>query len=280
MRFRSVVSVSVSAVVGIVALVTIFSSFYTVDQGERAVVLRWGEAQSIAGPGGHFKIPFVQDVRKIKTRVQCVEWSGAKKMQAYSKDQQPAELSLKVCYQPNTDDKSIIDLYSNYRDVDGYASAIITPNALESTKAVFGNYDAVTSIQSRARLNTDIVAKLTSLKGPVLIQSVQLQNVKFSNAYEDSVEDRMKAQVEVEKFAQNKEREQLQAEIKVIQAKATAEAIRQRGEAEAAAIKARGDALRENPNLVKLIAAEKWDGKLPATQVPGSAVPFIEIPNQ
>lgn len=27
-----------------------------------------------------------------------------------------------------------------------------------------------------------------------------------------------------------------------------------------------------------LIAAEKWNGELPRTQVPGSAVPFLSIP--
>ena len=46
------------------------------------------------------------------------------------------------------------------------------------------------------------------------------------------------------------------------------------------AIKAKADALRENPGLVALTATEKWDGKLPSTFVPGSAVPFIQMPQQ
>ena len=35
--------------------------------------------------------------------------------------------------------------------------------------------------------------------------------------------------------------------------------------------------LASNSNLVNLIQAEKWDGRLPTTMVSGAAVPFIEL---
>jgi hypothetical protein len=40
----------------------------------------------------------------------------------------------------------------------------------------------------------------------------------------------------------------------------------------------RAKALLDNPGYVNLIAVEKWNGSLPATQVPDSALPFITIP--
>jgi hypothetical protein len=43
------------------------------------------------------------------------------------------------------------------------------------------------------------------------------------------------------------------------------------------AIKAKGDALAANPNLVALIQAERWNGVLPTTLVPGSTVPFLNV---
>ena len=85
---------------------------------------------------------------------------------------------------------------------------------------------------------------------------------------------------------QNAQREKVQAEIVVTKAQADAvkaraeaeaEAIRVRGEAEATAIRARGDALRANADLVALTAAEKWNGQLPTTMVPGAAVPFVHV---
>jgi regulator of protease activity HflC (stomatin/prohibitin superfamily) len=72
-------------------------------------------------------------------------------------------------------------------------------------------------------------------------------------------------------------RAQAEADAQVAQAKAQAEATRLAGNAEAEAINAKGQALRDNPALIELVAAERWDGVLPTTMVPGSAVPFVNI---
>ncbi len=53
--------------------------------------------------------------------------------------------------------------------------------------------------------------------------------------------------------------------------------IKLTGEAEAAAIEARAKALGTNPNLVTLVQAERWNGVLPTTMVPSSAVPFVSV---
>jgi regulator of protease activity HflC (stomatin/prohibitin superfamily) len=112
--------------------------------------------------------------------------------------------------------------------------------------------------------------------------------VGFSKAYEQSIEQRMLAQVQIETTRQQEQTAEIQANIRVVQARAEADAqrehakaeadsIRMRGDAEAEAIEARGRALAANRGLVDLIAAEKWDGALPTTQVPGSALPFIGV---
>jgi uncharacterized membrane protein YqiK len=87
----------------------------------------------------------------------------------------------------------------------------------------------------------------------------------------------MQAEVEVQRVNQNLERERTNAQIRVVQAQAEADALKLAGEAQAAAIRARGEALRDNPDLVALNAVEKWNGVLPTTMPPGSAVPFIEL---
>jgi hypothetical protein len=45
--------------------------------------------------------------------------------------------------------------------------------------------------------------------------------------------------------------------------------------AEAEAINLRGAALRDNPSLIDLTIAERWDGKLPTTN--GGAIPLLNI---
>jgi regulator of protease activity HflC (stomatin/prohibitin superfamily) len=124
--------------------------------------------------------------------------------------------------------------------------------------------------------------------GPIIVESVQIENIDFSDAYENSIEARMLAEVEVQKVRQNAEREKVTAEITVIQAQAEAdaqlarataeaEATRIRGEAEASAIKAKAEALKDNAGLIALTQAEKWNGQLPTTMIPGSTVPFMDV---
>jgi len=145
-------------------------------------------------------------------------------------------------------------------------------------KTIFGQYDAVRAIQERAGLNIDIADAVTSaITGPIQIISVQVENIDFSEAYEQSVEQRMLAQVEIQRREQNLRTTEVEAQIARTRAEGEANAIRLRGEAEGAAIRARAEALRMNADLVQLQAVEKWDGKLPTTMVPSTALPFINL---
>jgi regulator of protease activity HflC (stomatin/prohibitin superfamily) len=98
----------------------------------------------------------------------------------------------------------------------------------------------------------------------------------------------MTAQVEVQKQEQNLQQEKIKADIAVTQAKGRADSVKAEadasayktkieGEATAEAIKARAAALANNPLLVDLTRAEKWNGQLPSSMIPGSTVPFLDV---
>jgi regulator of protease activity HflC (stomatin/prohibitin superfamily) len=255
----------------LLAVYVIFASWYQVDQGERAIVLRFGAIVGEAGPGPHLKAPFIDTVRKVTVQNQTRRYQN---LEAYSRDQQPANLTISVTYVVS--DPSAI--YEQYGDLEGAVMRLIDPRVMSGTKSIFGTYDAVRAIQERAALNrdfNDIVASAITV--PINVISVQIENIDFSEAYEQSVEQRMLAQVEIQRREQNLRTVEVEAQIARTRAEGEAEAIRLRGEAEASAIRARADALRANADLVQLQAVEKWDGKLPATMVPGSALPFINL---
>ena len=75
-----------------------------------------------------------------------------------------------------------------------------------------------------------------------------------------------------------------QAAIEVAQAKGTAEAKLTNARAEAESLRIQNEALKESKDILELrrievsmVAAGKWDGKLPTTMLPNSSVPFIEV---
>ena len=260
-----------SLLVGLVAAYVLFTSWYTVDQGERAVVLRLGKTVAVAEPGLHFKLPWIDSVRKITVQNQNKRYQA---LEAYSRDQQPASLTVSVTFVAV--DPSAI--YEQYGDLDIATLRLIDPRVISGVKTIFGQYDAARAIQERAGLNIDVADAITSaITGPIEIISIQIENIDFSDAYEQSVEQRMLAQVEIQRREQNLRTTEVEAQIARTRAEGEANAIRLRGEAEGAAIRARGDALRANADLVQLQAVEKWDGKLPTTMVPSTALPFINL---
>lgn len=281
-------------IVTLVGLSTFFGSFYTVNEGDRGIILRNGAFQGVANPGLGFKLPFLDDVVDISVRdnvrtyaTQNSDGSYAGGLAAYSKDQQTATVRLSLNYVIAPD--FVDEVYRQYGSESNMILRLVDPKVYEETKNVFGRYNAVTIVQDRAKLNTDIEqAIIAAVEGPISITSVQIENIDFSDEYEQSIEARMMAEVEVQKIRQNAEREKINAEIAVTQAnaradsqlaeaKAAAEAVRIRGEADADAIRAKGDALKQSPDLIRLTQAERWDGKLPSQMIPGSAVPFLNL---
>ena len=283
-RMKITAKLLTAPVILIIVTLLLFVSAYTIDEGQRGVILRNGALSGEAGPGMHFKIPLIGAVEKISTRTKSRTYN---KVLAYSRDQQPASLELSVTYRLPVD--KVADIYTQFGGETGLVNRVLDRRVLDEVKNVFGQFNAVTAIQERARLVTDMTDALrAAVDAPITILSLQLENIDFSDIYEQSIEQRMLAEVEVQKVRQNAVREEETAKITVTKAKAdaeaqlalaraTAESARLLGEAEASAIRAKGSALRDNPALVALISAERWDGKLPQTMVPGGALPFVNI---
>ncbi len=58
-------------VIGIIAItILVFGSTYQIREQEQAVLITLGRPKAVTEPGLHFKIPFVQQVRKVNTTIQ------------------------------------------------------------------------------------------------------------------------------------------------------------------------------------------------------------------
>jgi len=270
------------AVVILFGLTIFFGSWYQIDQGERGVHLRNGAVIGSSEPGLGFKIPIFDTIKRVSVQNLNAQYD---KVPAYSKDQQTAEIKVSVSF--HVPPGNVIELYSEYGSIEGLTSRVVDRQVPTQVENVFGRYTAVSAVQNRVQLVQDVTKAIReSVKGPIVIDSVQLENIDFSDAYDKSIELRMQAEVLVQTEKQNLEKEKVNAEIALTQAqgqansnlaraRAEAEATRLKGEAEATAIKARAQALAQNQDLVELTKAERWDGKLPTTMIPNSAIPFI-----
>ncbi|OEY65245.1 FtsH protease activity modulator HflK [Marinobacter sp. X15-166B] len=116
--FGAVLALAAIVFVGYV----IFQSFYTIDEQERGVVLRFGEYSKTENPGLRFKVPLIDDVTKVRvTSVRNAESRG----QMLTQDENLVSVDLQVQYRVS----SARDYVLNVRD-SNQALAFATDSAL------------------------------------------------------------------------------------------------------------------------------------------------------
>lgn len=289
MNLRSVFGLVLWSMIGFFSFVLLMGTFYTIDEGERGVVLSYGKFEKIADAGLHFKIPMVNKVVKIPVRTTT---GTLDKVFAYSSDQQPADITVSITLAVS--EGGVGELYQQFKNLDNAYQLAVIPLVKQELKTVFGQYTALRAVQQREKLNIDIEVAVEKILQPypyLILRGVQIENIDYSKAYEQTIEDRMKAEVEVERYKQNLEREKVEAQIAITRAQAEAaakvkfaegeaKAIALRAQAEAQAIREKSEALKENPNIIALMQAEKWNGQLPSTMLPNGAVPMLTVPKQ
>lgn len=286
MKPSSIAKLVVAGIVALFAIGILGGSFYTVDEGERGVIVSQGKIAGVAQPGFHLKKPFIDDVKYISTRTQVIEFPNEP---VYTSDRQTANVTFSINYAPVVTDDVIMSIYREYQTLGGFEDRVLKRQVREHIKSVFGKFNAEAAIRERGRLNTELSTAITAIGDrQIKIEGINIENINFSDAVERAAEDRAKAEMATNTRREDLKRAEVdnqmrvneaeaEAKAKLAAATAEAEATRLKGEAEASAIKAKSDALRDSPNLVELTKAQKWDGALPQQFVPGSTVPFLNI---
>lgn len=267
---------------------------FSVDEGEIGLVTKYGEIIETKTAGLHWR-SWLEDDITFSTREQKIVLGAFDEkgdltsgISAYTRDTQTVTTALTITYKL-TDPVAV---YRNYRTTQNMINQLLEPRSRQALEVVFSDYTAQRALENRAKLTTDITNQIQeAVKGyPIEITAVQ-SVIQFNKEYEKRVEESVQKNVAIqtaerELLIQQKQAEivkvnaQAKADAEVIQAKADAEKVRLAGEAEAAAIRAKGEALKENRQLVDLTAAEKWNGVLPSTMTPNSAVPFVKLGGQ
>lgn len=106
---------------------------------------------------------------------------------------------------------------------------------------------------------------------------IRIEKIYWINSMRlpSGVQKALNAKIEATQKAQQRENEVAQAKAEADKAREEARGVADaqllRAEAEAKSIAIRGEALRNNPSLVELTIAEKWDGKLPEQYLGGGS---------
>lgn len=246
------------AILAIVALVIIFSSYTIIQPGHRGVVIMLGKVEkTVLGEGFHLILPPVaRQVIQVDVRTKKLEVIT----EAASQDLQVMQVTGVLNYHLDP-----VNTGKLYQEVGlGYEGVIIIPAMQEAIKAATAQFRIERVLIERALLKENIQENLTQrlAKNQIIVDQFSLANVEFSEEFNKAIERKQVAeqaalQKQYELQAAEKDVEITLAraggekKAAIIAAEGRAEARKLEAKAESEALRLIADQLRGNPDLIR-----------------------------
>lgn len=252
------VGLSITLAVICLAIMTFLSSITVIGVGEVGIRTRFGNIVGTQLTSGlKFKTPFIEKITKINVRVQKIEKTGG----SASKDLQDVKIAVAVNYRVESEKVKILfkNVGVKYQDV------VLAPAVQESIKSISAMYTAEELITKRQEVSLKMQKKLEEKveKYGLLIDNFNITNFNFSDAFNQAIEEKQVAEQKVATAKNALEKARIEAEQKIVEAQASAEAnkLMERSLTDA---------------ILQQRAIEKWNGQLP-TYYSGDNLPIISI---
>ncbi len=234
------------AIVAFVLIILLANSFYTIDTGERGVILRLGRLTGVAGEGLNVKVPFIDDVKKMSIR----DHNLTVNLNVSSSDIQTIAVEVGLVY--SLDPQKVGQIFQTYGT--NIENTLIRPTLSEKINAIIAEYPIEAFVEKRAeissRINTSFANQVSGTG--ILVKSLLITNHDFSDEFNKAIEDKKIAEQGALAAKFTLERMKLEAEAQKIKQASLSDMVLQE------------------------MAINKWDGKMPQ-YYSGGQLPFITI---
>ncbi len=277
----------------VLALLLASAPYFTVAQNERTVVTNWGKVSYLADPGFHLRIPVMQAITPMPVAVRSIQLDD---LNTYTIDSQELEATIVLQYRIPVG--RALDVYSNLGPDYGLR---LRSMVIDRFKTVIGTVNAIDLAAQRGRVASQVLTSIRTdaarLYDGIEITDFQFINYNWNDAYRTAISNASVAKARVDQQEQEKRQAEVSAEQAVVEAKgranalvasadgdgqarrihadADAYAVKIAGTAAASALKAQNEALNNNPNLVSMQWAQRWNGQLPTSMFGSSPVPLV-----
>jgi len=277
----------------LLALVATSAPYFTVAQNERTVVTNWGKVSYLAEPGFHLRIPVMQSITPMPVSIRAIQLD---ELNTYTIDSQ--ELAATIVLQYRIPVGRVLDVYSN---LGPDYSLRLRSMVIDRFKTVIGTVNAIDLASQRGKVASEVLASIRSdaarLYDGIEITDFQFINFNWNDAYRTAISNASVAKARVDQQEQEKRQAEVSAEQAVVEARgranaqvataqgdassrriradADAYAVQIAGTASASALKAQNEALNNNPNLVAMQWAQRWNGQLPTSLYGTNPVPLV-----
>jgi len=235
------------AILVFVLIVLASSGTYVVQPGFRGIAVTLGKVSPQFKPEGFgFKQPFVTAIQQMSVRQQTRPMPA----ECYSSDLQQVKMEVHVLYR--VPERSVVKIFQEYAGEP--FDNLIAPRVQEAIKEVAASMSAEQIVKKREDIKSGALELARKKIGTSFLDVVDvvLYNITLSPELEQAIELKMVQEQEAEKAKFTQLKAQIEADTAIIRAKGEAEAIQ-----------VRGQALRDNPDFIRLQILQNWNGRSP-----------------
>lgn len=280
------ISQIVTAIVALLVLVSVMSSFSVIAPGNTGVIFNlWTGSLRAVPQGMAWKMPFVTDVQSYPTALRTYtmvkrsnEGSSANddSIDLPTLEGQHIRQDLSVTY--NTSEDRAAQVFKSFRgaDISEIESTFIRRTIITVAQNVAGQMNLSEVISSKRNALQDQIQK--NLSGELekmgfFLDKVNLGASHLPPSLETQMQQKMAAQQQAQQAEYELQKQEMLAKANVAKATGEAQSILVRAKAEA-----EGNRLLQatlSQALIQSKTIEKWNGILP--QVTGGSTPFLDL---
>ena len=256
MKSFSVIAFVIVALLG-------FSSVFVVSEGQKAIVIQFGKVQrdadgntDVKGPGLHFKLPVLEQVRTIDARIQTLDDAPDRFVTAEKKD-----LIVDSFIKWRVNDFGTY--YLSTSGIKGNAEQLLKQKVNNALRTEFGTrtIKEIVSGESTELMQQAIEAAKSSSDLGIEVLDVRVKQINLPLEVSNFIFERMRTErLKVAKAHRSEGREQAEiiradvdARITVMLAEAQRESQTLRGEGDAMAAKVYADAFNKNAEFFSFV---------------------------
>jgi len=227
----------------VIALIIGFVSFFVVNEGQQALLLRFGKIETtpagkvkVFDAGPHFKVPFLEQVKKFDVRLQTLDVQSSRLLTAEQK-------YLLVDYYVKWRINDLALYYTRTEGNSDQAENLLQQKINDVLRAQFGIHTVQEVVSDDREEIMTVLRKQANISAQNLgisVIDVRIKQIDLPKEVSQSVFARMRADRE-KVAAKHRSNGQAQAEAIKAQADATATVIVSKAKTKAAKLRAAGD---------------------------------------
>ena len=268
-------------VIGVVAFIAIIVSFYMIPPGHVGVTVLGGRVTGSLDSGWGFINPLAS-IEKFDCREKTHDFD---RVGIRSKDQLETYFDVSVQYRLNA------TMAEGMFAETGRPEAVVETHMIPKFRSIARDIGRTVSDskeffsdETQSAMAQSMTAGLQEFLQPkgILVADVLIRAIDPPDFIEEAVQRREEREQETDRQRAELERFEIEQQQKVALAQAELEAaqaeadrVRALAQADADAIVARGEALRENPEVIEMMRVEQWNGVLPRFVGAGEGLSFL-----